>query len=287
MSTVPHVVEQGRPPPRGRWAFAIVAVFLVALVAAAIWWWSQPRMPAAVAPSPAPGSATAPPPPVAAPPAIRYPIESGEQNAAAAEPHDITAALTDLFGQDAVRSIVELDDFPHRLAATVDNLGRSTAGARLRPVRPVPGRFTVEPAAGGDVIAPDNGLRYAPYVLLLENVDLGRMVAVYKRFYPLFQRSYEELGYPHGYFNDRLVEVVDLLLATPEPRGPLKVRLPSFAGATPPARPWVLYEFEDPQLQTLSSGQKLLLRMGAVNERRVKARLTELRKLLTANGTQR
>lgn len=27
----------------------------------------------------------------------------------------------------------------------------------------------------------------------------------YVRLYPLFQKAYVELGYPNGYFNDRLI----------------------------------------------------------------------------------
>ena len=38
---------------------------------------------------------------------------------------------------------------------------------------------------------------------------------MYKQYYPLFQQAYVDLGYPEGYFNDRLVEVIDHLLATP------------------------------------------------------------------------
>ena len=73
-----------------------------------------------------------------------------------------------------------------------------------------------------DVISADNGLRYTPYVLLIETVDLRRAVAVYVRLYPLLQRAYEDLGYPKRYFNDRLVEVIDQLLAMPDVSVPLK-----------------------------------------------------------------
>jgi hypothetical protein len=124
-------------------------------------------------------------------------------------------------------------------------------------------------------------------VTLAENVDLRQAVAAYVRLYPLFQRAYEELGYPGRYFNDQLVEVIDLLLATPDVTGPLKVRPPNIGVTLPPERPWVLYEFDDPALQSLAAGQKILLRMGPVNERRVKARLAELRRLLTARAVPR
>jgi hypothetical protein len=266
----------------------IAALAVLALVAGALWWWwSRDRAPAAVEPPASQGSAAVRLPPVASAPAIRYPVEHAEAATAGAEPPDLATALTELFGRDAVLSLFQLDDFARRVVATVDNLGRSQAGARLRPLRPASGRFTVTRSDGGEAIGADNGLRYTPYVLLLENVDLPRAVALYARLYPSFQQAYEELGYPHGYFNDRLVEVIDVLLATPERSAPLRVHLPSMPGQTQPARPWVLYEFDDPQLQSLPAGQKLLLRMGPVNERRIKAKLLELRRLLTARPAPR
>jgi len=62
------------------------------------------------------------------------------------------------------------------------------------------------------------------------------------------------------------------------------VHVPVINGPMQPARPWLLYEFDDPALQSLSHGQKILLRMGPVNQRRVKAKLAEIRRLVTAGG---
>ena len=42
-------------------------------------------------------------------------------------------------------------------------------------------------------------------------------------------------------------------------------------------RPHVLYEYADPDLEALSSGQKMLLRMGAGNAEQVKQTLRQLR----------
>ena len=110
------------------------------------------------------------------------------------------------------------------------------------------------------------------------------MAAAYAQLYPQFQTAYEALGYPGRSFNDRVLVVLDLLIATPDVQGPVKVRRPVINGPVQPSRPWVLYEFEDPALQSLSAGQKILLRTGPVNQRRLEARLIELRRLL-ANGT--
>jgi hypothetical protein len=95
----------------------------------------------------------------------------------------------------------------------------------------------------------------------MEQVDTQKLVQAYVRYYPLFQKAYQELGYPNGYFNDRLVEVIDHLLAAPDVPAPIAL-----------AQPKVLYEFADPALESRSAGQKILMRMGPVNEARVKAK---------------
>ena len=119
----------------------------------------------------------------------------------------------------------------------------------------------------GKVIAPENSARYAPYMRLMEAVDAKKAAAVYVRFYPLFQEAYRDLGYPKGYFNDRLIVVIDHLLATPEVHGQIRLEQPK-----------VLYEFADPLLKATSSGQQILLRIGHENSVKVKAKLRELRR---------
>jgi hypothetical protein len=212
---------------------------------------------------------------------VHYPIDA-KMAASPATAFDLQTALEDLFGLKTVQSMFRLDDFPRRLAATIDNLGRSHASPTLWPVNPASGRFTVEDRDGATFIGADNGLRYTPYVLLLETVDLRQAVDIYVRIYPSLQRAYEALGYPGSYLNDRLVQVLDQLLATPEIDVPIEVRLPPIEGPVRPVRPWVLYEFVDPDLQSLTSGQKALLRTGSSNERRIKTRLAEVRRLVTA-----
>jgi hypothetical protein len=142
------------------------------------------------------------------------------------------------------------------IVATVDNLPRETAPQRVMPLEPVPGRFA--PGAA-------NAKRYVPYVRVLESLDSRVLVQRYVESSPLFQQAYAELGYPNRNFNDRLVEAIDDMLAAPEP-ATLEL-----------AQPRVLYEFADEDLQRRSAGQKIMMRMGADNARRVKAKLREIR----------
>ena len=49
-------------------------------------------------------------------------------------------------------------------------------------------------------------------------------------------------------------------------------------------RPNVLYEFADPDLESLSAGQKLLLRIGPDNAATIKHTLEQLRSLMAGAG---
>jgi hypothetical protein len=269
----------------------VVVAAAVVLIGVGVWWQYRERaVPAPLASQPVASSvaAAAPPPASAASvPAIQYPVEPLAAEAATPRTLDFNAAMDELFGSKAVLSLFQTSDFARRFVATVDNLGRAQAPVALWPMNPAASRFMVEARGDAQVIAADNGARYTPYVLLLETVDLRQVVAWYVRLYPQLQQAYENLGFPGRYFNDRWVAVIDQLLATPDAGAATKVHLPAINGPVQPPRPWVLYEFDDPALDKLTSGQKILLRMGAVNERRVKAKLVELRRLLIAGAPPR
>ena len=273
-------------PARESSVWTLVIVVVVILAAAFAWWrWSlqketpPPESPAVTAPQPAPPDA--PPAPVVQGP--QNPVDAlAEPDAALPALNDadgrVTAALNELLGKKAVVSNLQVDGFVRRVVATVDSLPRAQATSRMWPTHPTPQRFTVQGSGVEKMISVDNGSRYTPFVLFAESVDTSRAVALYAKLYPLFQQAYEELGYPGRYFNDRLVAVIDHLLQTPVPAGPVQVKLTEVKGEMQSERPWVRYEFVDPELESLSAGQKILVRMGPVNERRMKAKLAEFRR---------
>ena len=260
---------------RGWWVAILVGA--AALIAGIYFFWPQPPAPvpdAAVATSPSAGAPEAKAP---AERVIEHPVEALRPSeptapmALADSDAAVSAALGHLLGDERLRKWFQTDAVVRRFVATVDNLPRQTVAMKVRSLQPVPGRFQV--VRDGDVITlgAGNAARYTPYVQALERVDARQLAGVYLRFYPLFQQAYEELGYPGAYFNDRLVHTIDHLLATPEIAGNLALRQPK-----------VQFEFADPALETLSAGQKAMLRMGPDNARRVKARLRALRAEITA-----
>ena len=133
-------------------------------------------------------------------------------------------ALVDLVGRKAVSTFLRLDGAIGRFVATVNNLATDGATADLWPVNRTPGRFETETRDGATVPSARNAERYAPFVRFAAGIDTERAVALYVRLYPLLQRAYENLGYPDAYLNDRVVVVIDDLLATPNVSGPIRVK---------------------------------------------------------------
>ncbi len=205
--------------------------------------------------------------------AIVHPVPAAEGAPPDMEHSDaeLLTALPAAVGAGAVQDFLEHDNMIRRLVVTVDNIPRQKIPVDRRPVRRVGSAFHVEGDELHATLDPANFDRYKPYVTVVRNLDVPSFMKVYERFYPLLQRSYENLGYPKGYFNDRLVEAIDSLLATPQVDGPIEL-----------VRPNVMYEFADPTLESKPAGQKLMLRMGPDNAAAVKAKLTELRAALTA-----
>jgi hypothetical protein len=266
---------------------AWVLLAMAGTVVAGLTLWRMGLMPHAQAPvvfTPEPAlQADAPTPPAQA--RIEYPLERSTAPALTGEA--LRRALADLLGGDKAASFLQLDEFPRRVVATVDNLGRAHAPTQMWPVDPSPDRFNVDERGEAPVISADNASRYTPFVLVAEAVDARRAVDLYLRLYPLLQKAYEEIGFPNAYFNDRVMAVIDLLLSTPETEMPLKLRLTEVKGPIASLRPWVRYEFADPALESLSSGQKILLRVGPVNERRLKEKLGQLRSELASRVVKR
>jgi Protein of unknown function (DUF3014) len=261
-----------RPPEKSRtWWIAVPAIAVI--VAGAGYYYYTHMAPEPAPAAPRAEAPVAPPAPAAAPePAVRHPLETAQAEAEGLPSLDnsdsaMREALARLLGKKWFTDFVRPDQIVRRIVVTVDNLPREAVPQRMMPVERAPGRF----AAGGSgeelTLDPKNAARYTPYVRVVESLDAHALAGIYTKFYPLFQRAYEEIGYPNRYFNDRVVEAIDDLLDAPEPKGPVKL-----------VQPKVFYHFADPALEERSAGQKLMIRIGTENEAKVKAKLRELRK---------
>lgn len=275
-----------------KWVIVIILV-LLGLCALYLFNLQQDTVPEAPAPPPVAVEQPAPPPVVeeeTAEPDFTSPIVDEEPAIEApalpplAESDPVAVeTLSSLVGSEPVRQYVVSEAVIPRLVATLDALSGKQVPAAIKAVEGPAGTFQAtandDPAsvirnAAGDpipqyVVDPVNYRRYTPYVEMLEAADTGALVASYRDHRPLFEEAFRQLGYPEGDFDQRLRALIDELLATPDVSGTVRL-----------IKPEAYYLYADEELESLTAGQKILLRMGPDNAARVKARLVAIRDAL-------
>lgn len=253
----------------------VVAVVVIVLIIIGAWFVRHGAHPPATRPAPAATTA-----PTASAPAIQHPIAMAASTPAQASSaplptldqsdSSVTAALVRLGGGASVGKLLAKGHIIQRVVATIDALPRRELGNNVLPLNPPAGDVATATVNGQLTLAPSDFARYAPYMQWVRQADVSRLVAWYVHAYPLFQEAYRGLGYPHGYFNDRLVAVINHLLKAPEPRGPIAL-VKTDKG----------YVFADPSLEGLSVGQKMMVRVGPANEKLIKQKLRAIRAAVT------
>jgi hypothetical protein len=211
----------------------------------------------------------------------RYPIERSLAGAGPIDPgaatldppaadKAISNALNALPSREQILRFALPSEVVRRVVLTIDNLPGDTMSMQYRAVNATGGPIRIERKGPAVYIAAANAGRYDEFVKMATTIDTRRLVGLYKRFYPLFQQEYSAIGYPDRHFNDRVVEAIDDMLATPIPEGPIEL-----------IQPRVLYEYADPSLERRSVGQRMLMRMGAEHAQKLKLKLREIRSALT------
>lgn len=212
-------------------------------------------------------------------PLPQHPIDGPAGGSTAALPpldqsdDEVLAGLLALTSDGALKSLLRTDAIVSRMVSTIDALPKQSVGMNVIPLRTPTGRFQVVSDHGDFVVAKKNAERYATYMYVADRTDPKAVAAWYKRNYPLFQQAYRDLG-TEGYFNDRLVAVIDHLLAAPEPKGSEQL-IPAKEG----------YVYANTSLEQLSVGQKFMIRVGPENEAKLKAKLRALREQVVTSDS--
>ncbi|MGE0800525.1 MAG: DUF3014 domain-containing protein [Lautropia sp.] len=262
-------------------------IFLFALVLTlALWWWQTGMLPfweagsGGDAPIRSDRSRLPPPPETAARapeplPPIEYPmpkLDEKDQPKVPLPPVErsdgaVNEALAGGgFRMDQIARFLNMQDHVKRLVITVDNLPREIVPSQMSMVQRIPGQLDVLKQDDVITLNPLNEARYDAFVAFAEALDPRMLTSVYLHFYPLLDSTYKDLGMPKARFHDRVIVAIDDLLAAPSPAGPIEL-----------VQPRVLYRFADPALQKLSSGQKIMIRVGPDNAARLKRVLRKLR----------
>lgn len=161
-------------------------------------------------------------------------------------------------------------DLVLRAAAVIANGRDGNVPRRLLGFMTVPGKFAVNRADGGAVIAPETYARFDAFVQTATAIPPARAAELVVLFEPLLGDALRALA--SGESPRRLLlATLDEVLRTPVTEGPIAVEQPK-----------VLYRFADPALEGRSPLQKQLLRMGPANVRALQAYARELRRELAA-----
>lgn len=179
--------------------------------------------------------------------------------------------LAELAGAQAVENWLVDERLIERAVVFVNSLDADPIPQRMWPLQPAPGPARVREGEDDRLLWDEaNADRYAPVIAVIETVSPEAAARFYLNHYRLFQQAYAEMAGSGAYFNDRLVEVIDHLLATPDFPEPIEVE--SWEGR---------YRFADESLEEQSSGRKMLLRMSNEQARELREWLEEVRSHIT------
>jgi hypothetical protein len=164
--------------------------------------------------------------------------------------------------------LVEKDLVRH-FVVFIDNLAQGELARKVSPLKAPDSQFTVSDVSNKTYLNPDSYHRYDLYADFLSNLDEQQLAITYKQLTPLLSKAFDELGYGDKEFNTRIIEAIDVMLAAPIIEQAIELNSIS-----------VNYKFVDPELETLPNAQKLMIRMGPDNSKKVKAALRKLKKQL-------
>lgn len=170
-------------------------------------------------------------------------------------------AYTDraLDGEHLIRKLVTAADLIQR--------GENPA-SQLSHLKPA-GDFIVEQREEKLFISPQNYARYEPAVKALERLSSDETLKNYEFLLPLFREAYDELGNDNSHWEVRAMETLDRLIEMEIPEGDFEVL---DAGG--------IYIYANDTYEDLPPAQKIMIRIGPENARRVQARLIQLKRAL-------
>lgn len=192
------------------------------------------------------------------------------------EPLDISdaAVKTALVGlsqmPEFARFLVD-EDLLRRFVVFTDNLANEELATNHHLLQQPDKTFRVYRQAGKEWIDSASYQRYSGYVTALDSVSAERLLELYALYKPTIREIYAEIGDPDEDFDYRVLDAIDHLLNTPEIPVPVEVFTDS-----------VMYKYRIEQVEELSAPQKQLLRTGPENMRLIKAKLREIKSLLSA-----
>jgi hypothetical protein len=157
------------------------------------------------------------------------------------------------------------DELIRKFVAAVDNIANGQSPAPQIDFFKPDGDFEVLDEAGEYFIDPESYKRYGPVAEVFASLDPKGCVTLYKQLKPAIQDAYRDLGYPDTEFDGTLKKAIMELLKVPVVKNDIQLE-----------KKVVTYTMVDTDLESLSSAQKHLLRMGPENVRAIQGQLRSM-----------
>lgn len=169
----------------------------------------------------------------------------------------------------SIERVLATDELMRKFVVVVENLAEGKVTRDPVAFMAPRENFSVIRRDDTPYLNPQSYRRYDRLAGVAAALQPSQAVALLRLTEPLLQDAYAELGMQDVDVQDRLRRAIDILIDTPVVTGEVELTQPS-----------VMFEFADPELEALLPAQKQLIRMGPDNQRKVQAKLREIRELL-------
>ncbi|MBB1437852.1 DUF3014 domain-containing protein [Shewanella sp. SG41-4] len=156
-------------------------------------------------------------------------------------------------------------DIARQFVVFVDNLAQGDIVRKASPLKGPDTQFTVSEITNKTYLNPDGYHRYDLYANFIAGLSDKDLVATYIELKPLFAEAFTELGYSDIDFDKRMQQAFSMIASAPIIEDPIELSSIS-----------VNYKYVDPNLEALPNAQKLLIRMGPDNTRKIKEAVKKL-----------
>ena len=153
-----------------------------------------------------------------------------------------------------------------RAMAVVDSMRRGEIPYKLLPLAPPKQTFPFLDSGTAVTLDPAGFTRFDGLLTILAELNIPLAIELFRDYQPVLQASWSALGYANNDVEKSLLNVLELILLTPE--------LPTDARLIKDEGNWI---YEDETLEALPALQKQLLRMGPNNAEQLRSLARDLR----------
>jgi hypothetical protein len=255
---VPEPEPDAAAPRADSRLFIAIAVGALVLGGLGAWWWGARHVPVAQNQTPAVSATEGELTPT--PESARALPPLGQMDTF------LRALIGALSSNPTLARWLATDDLIRQLASAVDRVSRGQTPARNLAVLRPQDVIVVKGARSQMTIDPQSYRRYDSLTAAVMSLNPKGVADAYRTIQPRLEEAYRALGTSENSVDEAVAVALNILIATPEVRDPIRV-VPG-KGAT--------YAFADPRLEALPPIQKQMIRLGPANTAAVRERLQEI-----------